>query len=123
MPPLPAPETWPLIRAQVAKMLPNPKRQATLALFDDLLGRDTAVLKYLESKRNPDADPLKEDVFSPEHTISDAELPIALRAGDLKLLAIWKGKSGSDPPKTVGRIKPLDRQFKWTRDASPCSNA
>ena len=94
MPPLPAPETWPLIRAQVAKMLPNPKRQATLALFDDLLGRDTAVLKYLESKRHPDADPLKEDVFSPEHTISDAELPIALRAGDLKLLEkIWVRKT------------------------------
>jgi tetratricopeptide (TPR) repeat protein len=86
MPPLPAPTAWPLIRERLLQ-LPLDKTRSVIPLFDDLLGRDKDVLKALENRRNPDADPSKEDVFSPETKISDAELPIALRSGDLDLVA------------------------------------
>lgn len=86
MPPLPAPAAWPLIRANLAKQPANPERDRVIVLFDDLLGRDADVLRYLEGRRSPDGDPQKEDAFSPERPISKAERPIALRIGDLDLL-------------------------------------
>jgi hypothetical protein len=94
---LPAPEAWPIIRQKLTGLHRDPPRNI-VAMFDDLLGRDAAVLRYLESKRNPDADPSKEDVFSPETKISDAELPIARRANDLDLVAkIYIHKIQSSP--------------------------
>ena len=83
---LPEPATWPLIRAELANQPPSAGRGAVIALFDDLLGRDADVLRDLESMRNPDADPKKEDFFPSESAITKAELPIALRVGDLDLL-------------------------------------
>ena len=84
--PLPAPAAWPLIRANLAKQPANAERDRVIVLFDDLLGRDADVLRYLEGRRSPDGDPMKEDAFSPESPISKAERPIALRMGDLDLL-------------------------------------
>ncbi len=85
MPALPEPATWPLIRERLSNLPPSAKRKAELALMDDLLGRDQEVIRYLESKRDPDKAGLKEDVFNSEHLISDAELPIAERTGNLDL--------------------------------------
>ena len=83
---LPAPNAWPLIRHKLAALPQTDATRTVEALFDDLLGKDADVLRYLESKRNPNADPHKEDIDSPEEPISAAELPIALRARDSDLL-------------------------------------
>lgn len=83
---LPEPASWPIIRDQLAHLPPTAKRKAAVALMDDLLGHDEEVLRYLEGKRDPEKVGLKEDVFNPDHLISDAEQPIAERVGNLDLL-------------------------------------
>lgn len=109
---LPEPKIWPLIRDRLAKLPQNPKHRAAIGLFDDLLGRDAAVLRDLESKRNPDADPQKEDTFSPDHEISQAEQPIALRAGNLDLLSkVYLRRVGGDMFMPWEGIPDIVRQF------------
>src|SRR5579859_5450126 len=46
---LPPPDAWPIIRDDLSKLRGKRARSAT-ALFDDLLGHDDEVLKYLENQ-------------------------------------------------------------------------
>jgi len=78
---LPSPDTWPLIRQGLTK-LSGVRTRSIIAFFDDLLGNDVAVLKYIESQVSQETDEQLRDPFGKKW---GAELAIALRVGDLDL--------------------------------------
>ena len=99
---LPGPQSWPFIQEGLSK-LPAAKSSAIKAFLNDLLGNNSAILKYLEAKRTAilaDGTPnMQADEIAVE------ELPIAQRAGDTALvsklcqarakaqISIWPGLS------------------------------
>ncbi|HEY3782323.1 MAG TPA: hypothetical protein VGL56_14670 [Fimbriimonadaceae bacterium] len=85
MPPLPPPASWSLIRNDLASGKTDMARAAG-AFFDMLLGRDAAVLKYLESLRDPNVDPSQDSGMNRENQISNTEIPLALKTSNVELL-------------------------------------
>ncbi|HVT12287.1 MAG TPA: tetratricopeptide repeat protein [Fimbriimonadaceae bacterium] len=94
---LPGPDSWPAIRQGLAK-LPAARTAPMLALMDDLLGNDAAVLKFLENKRIALSKlPESDRPWDPFGELASSELPIALRSGNLDLVAgicLRKAKAG-----------------------------
>ncbi|MFI5385311.1 MAG: tetratricopeptide repeat protein [Fimbriimonadales bacterium] len=125
---LPGPDSWLPIREGLAK-LPTVRTAPIIALMDDLLGNDTAVLKFLAGRKKELAQASAEQPFPLDDRTSAAEIPIAIRTGNLDLiekiyLANSKNRMGfefgsPDLVALLGREKaePIIRSILETSDA------
>ncbi|HTQ11611.1 MAG TPA: hypothetical protein VMI31_16235, partial [Fimbriimonadaceae bacterium] len=107
---LPEPEAWPAIREGLTKLPPAPTAPV-IALMNDLLGNDAAVLSYLDKRHKEIARASAEATFPLSDPTSSGIIPLAVRTGNLDLvektiLEESKGPEG-DVRDEASRLLPL----------------